>query len=298
MPVPDSVTIVEVAPRDGLQNEAKTLSPQTRIEFIRQLATTGLNTIEATSFVSPKVIPQLIDSGEVFAGIKDIPDINFPVLVPNEKGMESAIVAGAKIVAVITAVSDSFCQRNTNCTILESMQRIENIIRLAKQNNIKVRGYISCALGCPYEGDMAPSKSADLARDLFAMGCYQISLGDTIGVGTPLAAKRLVDAVGKYVPINSIAGHFHDTYGQALANIYAVLEQGVRVFDSSTAGLGGCPYAKGSSGNVATEDVVYMLNGMNISTGIDLERLLQVSMFISEQLGKKPTSRVALACNY
>jgi hydroxymethylglutaryl-CoA lyase len=295
MSFPDTVQIVEVSPRDGLQNETKLLATDIKVELIKQLATTGLKTIEATSFVSQKWIPQLADASEVFDAIKNIPNINFPVLVPNEAGMGQALHAGAKSIAVFTAASNTFCQKNTNCTLDESLKRITKIMDLAKKNKITVRGYISCTLGCPYEGEIPFTKTAEIAKELFEMGCYQISLGDTIGVGTPFRAKKLIDAVVKQIPITHIAAHFHDTYGQALANIYAVLEQGVRVFDASVSGLGGCPYAKGASGNVATEDVIYMLNGMGISTGIDLEKIVAVSNFIANALGRSPTSKVALA---
>jgi hydroxymethylglutaryl-CoA lyase len=293
--LPANVTIVEVAPRDGLQNEASTLPTALKIEFIKKLAATGLKTIEATSFVSAKWVPQLADATEVLEAVNTIKNINFPVLVPNETGMETALRAGAKSIAVFTAASNTFSQKNTNCTIEQSMQRIEKIVAIAKQHEIKVRGYISCALGCPYEGEIAPSKSAEIASQLFALGCYEIALGDTIGVGTPLRAQKLIEAVGNVIPITAIAAHFHDTYGQALANIYAVMQQGVRVFDASVAGLGGCPYAKGASGNVATEDLLYMLEGMGIDTGVDLDRLLEVSKFICAALNKKPASKVAIA---
>lgn len=297
MSMPETVQIVEVSPRDGLQNETKLLATDIKIELIKQLATTGLRNIEATSFVSAKWIPQLADASEVYSAIKDIPNINFPVLVPNESGMGKAIAAGVKSIAVFTASSNTFCQKNTNCTLQESLQRIEKIITIAKAHNISVRGYISCTLGCPYEGETSFSKTAEIAKELFEMGCYQISLGDTIGVGTPTRAKKLIDAVVRVTPIKNLAAHFHDTYEQALANIYAVLEQGVSVFDASVSGLGGCPYAKGASGNVATEDVVYMLNGMGISTGIDLNKLVNVSNFIATALGRSPNSKVALAMN-
>lgn len=295
MTLPTQVNIIEVGPRDGLQNEKITLPTLVKVDFINQLAETGLTTIETTSFVSPKWIPQLADASEVLQGIKKNPLVRYPVLVPNERGMENAIQAGANCVAVFTAVSETFSQKNTNSSIADSMHKIEKIIATAQQHNIPVRGYISCVLGCPYEGEIAVNKTAALAKRLYDLGCYQISLGDTIGIGTPLKAKRLIDAVASIIPLKTIAAHFHDTYGQALANIYAVLEQGITAFDSSIAGLGGCPYAKGASGNVATEDVVYMLHGMGITTGIDLTKLLAVSKFITTALGHAPNSKVALA---
>ena len=295
MTFPTTVNIIEVGARDGLQNEKKTLATALKIDFISQLATTGLQTIEATSFVSPKWIPQLADAKEVMQGIVQKPNVLYPVLVPNTTGMQNAIAAGAKSIAVFTAASETFSQKNTNCSIADSLENITKIIELAKQNNIAVRGYISCVLGCPYEGKIDFQKTADIAQQLYSMGCYQISLGDTIGIGTPAKATQLISNVAKQIPVNVIAAHFHDTYGQALANIYAVLEQGVNSFDSSIAGLGGCPYAHGASGNVATEDLVYMLEGMGINTGVDLQKLLKVSKFICQALGRTPNSKVALA---
>jgi hydroxymethylglutaryl-CoA lyase len=295
MNFPKHVNIVEVGPRDGLQNEKMTLPTDLKIAFINQLSATGLKTIEATSFVSPKWIPQLADAGEVLAGITHAADVAYPVLVPNARGMENAIKAGAKCVAIFTASSETFSKKNTNSTLAESMTNIAQIMQIAQQHKIPVRGYISCALGCPYEGRIAYSKTAAIAEELIALGCYEISLGDTIGVGTPFEARQLITTVTKNINVNKIAVHFHDTYGQALANIYAVLEQGISVIDSSVAGLGGCPYAQGASGNVATEDVVYMLNGMGINTGVDIEKLLLIGQFVTQELGHAPSSKVALA---
>lgn len=293
--IPNSVNIVEVGPRDGLQNESQILPTAVKVDFINRLATTGLQTIEATSFVSAKWIPQLADAADVFKEIKKVPGINFPVLIPNQQGLESAIQVGVKTIAVFTAASETFCQKNTNCSLQESMARIEKITQVAQQHNLTVRGYISCTLGCPYEGEINPNITERIAKDLLDLGCYQISLGDTIGVGTPLKAKQLIDSIAKDIALDKIAMHFHDTYGQALANIYAVLEQGIQTFDSSIGGLGGCPYAKGASGNVATEDVLYMFKGMGIETGVDLDKILAVSKFICNSLGRNPSSKVALA---
>ncbi len=292
---PSQVKIVEVGPRDGLQNEAQLIATDVKVELINQLSQTGLTVIETTSFVSPKWVPQMGDNTEVLAQIKKHEGISYPVLTPNEKGFETAVLAGAKEVAIFGAASESFSKKNINCSIAESLKRFEPIMALAKEKNIKVRGYVSCVLGCPYEGDIAPEKVAEVAKTLFEMGCYEISLGDTIGVGTPLKAQAMIKAVSEFVPVEALAIHFHDTYGQALANILACLQLGVTTVDSSIAGLGGCPYARGASGNVATEDVVYMLQGMGIETGIDLSKLLSVSSFISKQLKRQPNSKVAAA---
>lgn len=297
MSFPEKVKIVEVGPRDGLQNEKKIIPAATKIEFINHLADTGLSTIEVTSFVSPHWIPQLADHREVFAGIRKSEKLNFPVLVPNVTGLHAALEVGVKEIAVFTSPSQQFCQHNINCSVEESIERIAKVITVAQKNQLRIRGYLSCTLGCPYEGKMAPEKVAALAEVLFNLGCYEISLGDTIGVGTALQAKAMLELVAKKVPWKNLAVHFHDTYGQALANIYAALECGIAVVDSSVAGLGGCPYAKGASGNVATEDVVYMLNGMQISTGVDLNKLVKVGRFISQELGKKSSSKVSQAFN-
>jgi hydroxymethylglutaryl-CoA lyase len=297
MALPKTVKIVEVGPRDGLQNEKTIISSATKIDFINRLSGTGLSVIEATSFVSPKWIPQLADGRDVYTGITKKPGIHYPVLVPNVKGLEAAIACGVKEVSVFTTPSEQFSQRNTNCSVAESMQRITEVLKLAKQHQLIVRGYLSCVLGCPYEGEMAPEKVATLADQLIKLGCDEISLGDTIGVGTPGKTKRLLESVSNHVSLDQLAVHFHDTYGQALANIYVALEHGIHIIDSSVAGIGGCPYAKGATGNVATEDVVYMLNGMGIETGIDLDKLIQVGRFISDELGQKPHSRVNAASN-
>lgn len=295
MNFPDAVKIVEVSPRDGLQNEKEILTTAAKIEFINQLSLSGLPVIEVTSFVSPKWIPQLADSKEVYAGIHKKAGVTYPVLVPNRYGLENALQVGVKEVAVFTTPSEQFSQANTHCSVAESIERIKELMKLAKQHRIRVRGYISCALGCPYEGEMDPKKVASQAATLHELGCYEISLGDTIGVGTPHQTARLIDHVSTVIPVQSIAVHCHDTYGQALANIYVALTKGVAIIDSSVAGLGGCPYAKGASGNVATEDVVYMLNGMHIKTGVDLLKLVAVGRYITTLIGHKPQSKVNLA---
>lgn len=290
-----TVKIVEVGPRDGLQNESQSIPTQTKIEFINRLSKTGLKNIEVTSFVSAKRIPQLADGSEVFSGIQKLPGIDYSVLVPNVQGLESALKLGAKQVNVITTVSETFSQKNTQCSIAESLERISAMLTITKSQSIPVRAYISCVLGCPYEGEMPVQSVVDMARQLIEMGCNEISLGDTIGVGTPGKAKNLIAAIASEIPIQKLAVHFHDTYGQALANIYACLELGVSVIDSSIAGLGGCPYAKGASGNVATEDVLYMLQGLGIETGIDMDALIEVSRFVAEFTGRPPRSKVARA---
>jgi len=295
MRLPDSVKIVEVGPRDGLQNEPSIVPTSAKIEFINLLSNTGLTVIEAGSFVSPKWVPQMADSGDVLQSIDRHPNISYPVLVPNLQGLSAAILAGAKEIAVFTAASETFSKRNTNCSIAESLERINAVIAAAKQKNISIRAYISCVLGCPYEGEIAVEAVTKLANELYKNGCYEISLGDTIGVGTAGKAQQLIQAVSKVVPIKHLAVHFHDTYGQALANIYAALECGINIVDSSVAGLGGCPYAKGASGNVASEDVIYMLNGLGIKTEINIDALIAAGQFICRQLGKPPRSKVALA---
>ena len=295
MKAPQSVRIVEVGPRDGLQNEAQIVPTETKIEFIVKLATSGLKTIEATAFVSPKWVPQMADHAEVMRALPREDGITYPVLVPNMRGYEEAVAAGASEVAVFAAASETFSQRNINCTIAESLDRFAPVFAAARGADIRVRGYVSCALGCPYEGTIEPGKVADVAAALFERGCYEISLGDTIGVGTPNHTTELIDVVSKRVPIDSLAGHFHDTYGQALANILAALIAGVHVFDASVSGLGGCPYAPGAAGNVATEDLIYMLNGMGIETGINLDRLIDAGSFICERIGRQTQSRVARA---
>jgi len=293
--IPEKIQIVEVGPRDGLQNEKEWVPTETKISLIEKLADAGLTKIEATSFVSPKWVPQLKDAHEVFTGIKRISGVSYPVLTPNMKGFERALEADAKEIAVFSAASEAFTQKNTNCSIEESINRFRPVLDEAKKTNIPVRGYISCVLGCPYQGNVAVEDVVNLAAKMTEMGCFQISLGDTIGVGTPVQAKRMVQKVSEKVPVSKLALHFHDTRGQALANIYACLELGVTVIDASVAGLGGCPYAKGATGNVATEDVVFMLHGMDIETGIDLNKLIETGRFISDVLGRVPQSRVSVA---
>ena len=295
MAIPQRVRIVEVGPRDGLQNEKQTVPTEIKIEFIRRLAETGLKTIEATAFVSPKWVPQMADHAEVLGALPHDRSISYPVLVPNMRGFEEAVAAGATEVAVFAAASETFSQRNINCSIAESLKRFGPVFGAARAANIRVRGYVSCALGCPYEGQVAPSKVAEVAAELYESGCYEVSLGDTIGVGTPNQTRELIETVAKRIPVEKLAGHFHDTYGQALANIYAALLDGMQVFDSSVSGLGGCPYAPGAAGNVATEDLLYMLNGMGIETGVDLERLIDAGAFICGKLGRATQSRVARA---
>lgn len=292
---PSHVKLVEVGPRDGLQNERAPVATDVKVALIDRLTQAGLPVIEATAFVSPKWVPQMADNAEVMARIARGASTSYPVLVPNLKGFEAAIAAGAKEVAVFAAASEAFSRKNTNCSIAESLARFEPVVEAARTAGVKVRGYVSCVLGCPYEGDVAVDKVAEVSAALYRMGCYEVSLGDTIGVGTPSKARHMIEAVASHVPIDRIAGHYHDTYGQALANIYASLELGVAVFDSSVAGLGGCPYAKGATGNVATEDVVYLLQGLDIETGVDLDALIDAGQFICEALGRPTSSRVARA---
>jgi hydroxymethylglutaryl-CoA lyase len=293
--LPQQVKIVEVGPRDGLQNEPTPVPIEVKLELIRKLEQAGLSVIEAGSFVSPKWVPQMAASAEVYQSIQPKPGVSYPMLVPNLKGLEAALAVGVKEIAIFAAASEAFTQRNINCSIEESITRYSEVMAQAQQHHLKVRGYVSCVLGCPYEGEIAPARVAEVAQRLHDLGCYEISLGDTIGVGTPLKAQQMIDAVTKAVPVEQLAAHFHDTYGQALANLFAVLQQGVAVIDSSVSGLGGCPYAKGASGNVATEDVVYMLNGLGIETGIDMEKLLQAGRYISDHLQREPASKVARA---
>jgi len=296
MSFPEQVRLVEMSPRDGLQNESgAVIATDIKTGLIDRLADCGLNHIESASFVSPKWVPQMGDAAEVMAGINRRPGVRYSVLTPNLKGFENALVAGADEVAVFGAASESFSQKNINCSIAESLERFLPVMEAAKQHKIPVRGYVSTVLGCPYEGDIAPEQVARVAKALHEMGCYEISLGDTIGVGTPLKAKRMLEAVAAEVPIEKLAAYFHDTYGQALANLYAVLEEGIAVIDSSVAGLGGCPYAKGASGNVATEDVLYLLNGLGVRTGVDLEKLVATGEWISQQLNRPNGSKVGQA---
>ncbi|TVO57852.1 hydroxymethylglutaryl-CoA lyase [Denitromonas halophila] len=295
MTLPTQVRIVDVGPRDGLQNEKQIISTEVKVELIARLGAAGLKSIEAASFVSPKWVPQMADNSEVMARINRLPGVGYPVLTPNLKGFEAALAAGATEVAVFGAASESFSQKNINCSIAESLQRFEPVMAAAQAAGVKVRGYVSCVVGCPYEGEIAPAAVANVAGTLLDMGCYEISLGDTIGTGTPGKTKRMLEAVAARVPLDKLAGHYHDTYGQALANIYASLEMGVAVFDASVGGLGGCPYAAGASGNVATEDVVYLLNGLGLETGIDLNTLVDTAAWISAQLGREPGSKVARA---
>lgn len=295
MLLPKRVRMVEVGPRDGLQNEAQILPAATKIALIERLADAGLGVIEAGSFVSPKWIPQMADTADVLAGLKRKPGASYPVLVPNMKGFDAALAAGVEEIAVFAAASESFSRRNINCSIAESLERFAPVTAAARQHRMRVRGYISCVVDCPYEGPVAPAAVADVAAKLAALGCYEVSLGDTIGTGTPARVQAMVEAVAAVVPIARLAVHFHDTYGQALANILAALEQGIAVIDSSVAGLGGCPYAKGASGNVASEDVLYMLAGLGIDTGVDLAKLAAAGRFISQALGREPVSKVARA---
>jgi hydroxymethylglutaryl-CoA lyase len=295
MSKPDRVFIVDVGPRDGLQAEKELVSTETKIELVDRLTEAGLPSVEAGAFVSPKWVPQMADTAEVLAGITQRDGTRYPVLVPNEKGLERALKSGVGEIAIFGAASETFSQKNINCSIEESIERFQPVAQKAQDSGIEVRGYISCVLGCPYEGDVALENVVRVARALDAIGCYEISLGDTIGVGTPTRARAMVDAVADHVPVDRLALHFHDTYGQALANILSCMEAGVATVDTAVAGLGGCPYAPGASGNVATEDVAYMLQGMGIDTGVDLPALVEAGEFISAALGRAPTSKSAQA---
>jgi len=295
MSFPRSVRIVEMGPRDGLQNEKATVSTDVKVKLIERLARAGLPAVEVGAFVSPKWIPQMADSADVFARLKRRPGTDYPVLVPNEKGLEAALEAGVEEIAVFGAASETFSRRNINCSIAESLERFRPVTAQALERGLKVRGYVSCVLGCPYEGAVPALKVAEVAAALLELGCYEVSLGDTIGIGTPVKARAMVETVAERVPRERLALHFHDTYGQALANIVACLEAGVAVVDSSVAGLGGCPYAKGASGNVATEDVLYMLRGMGIETGVDLEAVAATGAWISNHLGRPNGSKVGCA---
>lgn len=291
---PKHVKIVEVGARDGLQNEAS-VTTQAKIDLVNALAAAGLKHIEAGAFVSPKWVPQMADSGDVIAGFKRQPGVAISALTPNLKGADMALSHQVDEFAIFTAASEAFTQKNINCSIAQSIERFQGVVDLAKTNNVKVRGYVSCVVGCPYQGEVEPEAVLDVCKQLLALGCYEISLGDTIGVGTPNKVKALLDLLLQHIPANKLAVHFHDTYGQALANIHTALEMGIATIDSAVAGLGGCPYAKGASGNVATEDVVYLLQGLGIDSGIDLERLAKAGWAICEALDKTPTSKVSLA---
>ena len=297
MALPDKVRLVEVGPRAGLQNEQAIVPTDVKVALIDLLADAGFAAIEATSFVSPKWVPQMADAADVMARIRRKPGVRYPVLTPNMKGFEAAIAAKADEVAVFVAASETFSQKNINCSIAESLDRARPIFDAAKANEVRVRGYISCVLGCPYEGDVDPRRVAEIAHALYRMGAYEVSLGDTIGTGTAGKTQALLKACAQRVPVTALAGHFHDTYGQALTNVYAALELGVATFDCSVAGLGGCPYAKGATGNVASEDVVYLMQGLEIATGVDMTRLRRAGQYISDFLQRPPVSRVARALN-
>ncbi len=295
MDLPKRVRIVEVGPRDGLQNEPKSVPTAVKVELIERLADAGLPAVEATAFVSPKWVPQMADHSEVLKALRRKPGVSYPVLVPNMQGFDAAAAAGAEEIAVFGAASETFSRKNINASIAESLERFAPVGEAARARGIRVRGYISCVVGCPYEGAVEPAAVAEVAKRLDAMGCYEISLGDTIGVGTPGKVRRMIETVARAVPIERLAVHLHDTYGQALANLYAALELGVATADSSVAGLGGCPYAKGASGNVATEDVIYLLDGLDIETGVDLAKVHAAGRFICDALGREPASKVAKA---
>ena len=295
MALPSSVRLVEVGPRDGLQNEREFVPTHLKLEFIQRLVEAGCTHIEAASFVSPRWVPQMADHREIMQGVERRPGVVYSALTPNLKGLEAAIECGVEEVAVFGSASDAFSQKNINCSITESLERFERVVARAHQARLRVRGYVSCVLGCPYEGEVEPLQVARVAKALYQMGCYEVSLGDTIGTGTPSKAKRMLAAVATQIPVNNLAAHFHDTYGQALANLHAVLEEGVSVIDSSVAGLGGCPYAKGASGNVASEDVVYMLEGLGIASGIDVNRLAKTGDWITQAIGVPNRSRAGSA---
>ena len=289
------VRIIEMGPRDGLQNEKQLVSTATKLALIHRLADAGLREIEITSFVSPKWVPQIGDATELLQALVRRPGVTYPVLTPNLQGFAAAVAAGADHVAVFAAASEAFSQKNINCSIAESLARFTPLMAAAQRLGVRVRGYVSCVVGCPYEGEVAPQRVADVAGQLLAMGCYEVSLGDTIGVGSPASVLRMLDAVARQVPVHQLAGHYHDTYGMAIANVYASYQFGLRAFDSSVGGLGGCPYAQGATGNVATEDVVYLLHQLGAETGIDLDRLVDCGEWINAQLGRASASRVGRA---
>jgi len=295
MPLPRRVCVVEVGPRDGLQNEKTSVPTEVKVGLIDRLTDAGLPAIEAASFVSPKWVPQMADAGEVMTAIRKKPGVRYPVLTPNMKGFEAALAAGCDEIAVFVAATEAFSRKNINCSIAESLERAKPVTDAARAHGVRVRGYISCVLGCPYEGEVAPERVRDVAAALKRLGCHDVSLGDTIGTGTVGKTQKLISTVAEAVPITELGGHFHDTYGQALANVYASMELGVTTFDSSVAGLGGCPYAKGATGNLATEDLIYLLEGLDIETGVDMTRLRIAGRYICEFLKRQPVSRVARA---
>lgn len=290
-----AVRLVEVGARDGLQNEAQVLSPEVRLQLLQRLADAGLRTLEAGAFVSPRWVPQMAGSDQVFQALPERPGVTWTALVPNVQGLEAALAAGCREVAVFAAASEAFSQKNINCSIARSLERFETVLQGARAAGIKVRGYVSCVMECPFSGRVEPEAVATVSAALYAMGCYEISLGDTLGSGTPRATRALIEACSQVVPVTALAGHFHDTYGMAVANVHSALEAGVRVFDSSVAGLGGCPYSPGATGNVATEDLVYLLDGLGMEHGVDLDRLMAAGAFINARLGRETGSRVAQA---
>ena len=295
MSLPQRVKIVEVGPRDGLQNESQLVPAAVKVELIDRLGMAGLKAIEAAAFVSPKWVPQMGDAAEVMASLPRRHGVSYPVLVPNKQGMNGAVEAKVEEIAIFTAASEAFCRKNTNCSIDESFERFAPVMEAAQKYGMKVRGYVSTVIACPYDGKVSPAKVAEVSERLFRMGCYEVSLGDTIGVGTPGECVAMIDAVAEKMPREKIAAHFHDTYGQSLANILAVMERGIAVFDTAVAGLGGCPYAKGASGNVGTEDVIYLMNGLGIDHGVDLEAVAAAGRAICVALGREPASKVAQA---
>jgi hydroxymethylglutaryl-CoA lyase len=295
MRLPKQARLVEVGPRDGLQNEVQTVPVEVRIGLIERLADAGLTVIEAGAFVSPARVPQMAATDQVLAGLSPRPGVHYPVLVPNQQGLEAALAAGAQDIAIFAAASDTFSRRNIGCSIAESLERYQAVCETARERGLKIRGYVSCALGCPFQGEILPVAVRELAAALLAMGCEEIALGDTIGVGTPGKVRTLIETVAAKVPVERLACHFHDTYGQALANSLAALECGITIFDSAVAGLGGCPFAPGAAGNVASEDLLYMLDGLGIETGVDLEKLVEAGNFICAQMGRPTGSKVAKA---